>query len=117
MTCGSAEKRPNGSILNCYVAREIMSISDKWELISAELFAAYKLLPTEIKESDFGYCEEDFLEYLSVNELRLAMEELDGVIEDNKSPGRLFWEHLIKAATLMNRPEHAKKYEQYKVTT
>ncbi|WP_394225117.1 hypothetical protein [Pseudoalteromonas spongiae] len=94
-----------------------MSISDKWELISAELFAAYKLLPTEIKESDFGYCEEDFLEYLSVNELRLAMEELDGVIEDNKSPGRLFWEHLIKAATLMNRPEHAKKYEQYKVTT
>ena len=94
-----------------------MSISNKWELISAELLAAYKLLPTETKESDFGYREEDFLEYLSVNELRLAMEELVGVIEDNKSPGHLFWEHLIEAATLMNRPEHAKKYEQYKVAT
>lgn len=91
-----------------------MSIKAKWELISAELLAAYKLLPADTKESDFGYREEDFLEYLSVNELRLAMEELDGVMEDNKNPGHLFWEHLIKAATLMNRPAHVAKYQQFK---
>ena len=94
-----------------------MSKTQKWMLISEELLAAHKLLPSDIKESDFGYSQEDFLQYLSVNELRLAMEELDGVIEDNKSPGVLFWGHLINAANLMNRPEHAKKYQQFKIVT
>ena len=94
-----------------------MSITQKWKVISEELLAAYKLLPSGIKESDFGYREEEFLQYLSVNELRLAMEELDGVMENNTSPGTLFWEHMIKAASLMNRPEHATKYEQFKVAT
>ncbi|WP_165723100.1 MULTISPECIES: hypothetical protein [unclassified Pseudoalteromonas] len=94
-----------------------MSITQNWKLISEELLAAYKLLPSSITESDFGYCEEDFLQYLSVNELRLAMEELDGVMENNVSPGVCFWEHMIKAASLMNSTEHAKKYEQYKVAT
>jgi hypothetical protein len=88
-----------------------MSITQKWKLISEELLAAYKLLPVGIIESDFGYSEEDFLQYLSVNELGLAMEELDGVMENNSSPGTLFWEHMIKAADLMNRSEHATKYE------
>jgi len=94
-----------------------MSIIKKWELISEELLSAYKLLPAGIKESDFGYSEEDFLQYLSVNELRLAMEELSGVMENNVSPGTLFWEHMVKAAGIMNRPEHATKYEQFKVAT
>jgi hypothetical protein len=94
-----------------------MSTTQKWKSISEELLAAHKLLPSDIKESDFGYSQEDFLEYISVNELRLAMEELDGVMENNTSPGVLFWVHMIKAANLMNRPEHAKKYEQFKVAT
>jgi len=94
-----------------------MSATQKWEQISEELLEAYKLLPSDINESDFGYSEEDFLQYLSVNELRLAMEELDGVMENNTSPGVLFWEHMINAANLMNRPEHATKYEQFKVAT
>jgi hypothetical protein len=94
-----------------------MSLTQKWKLISEELLVAYKLLPAEIIESDFGYSEEDFLQYLSVNELRLAMEELDGVMENNTSPGTLFWGHMIKAANLMNLPEHATKYGQFKVAT
>ncbi|MGJ8694653.1 MAG: hypothetical protein ACSHW0_19520 [Thalassotalea sp.] len=94
-----------------------MSISKNWKLISEQLLSAYKLLPVGIKQSDFGYSEEDFLQYLSVNELRLAMEELDGVMEDNSSPGVLFWEHMIKAAKLMSRPEHATKYERFKSAT
>ena len=94
-----------------------MSITQKWKLISEELLAAYKLLPAGIIESDFGYSEEDFLQYLSVNEFGLAMEELDGVMENNTSPGSFFWEHMIKAADLMNRSEHATKYGQFKVAT
>ncbi len=100
-----------------YVARRVMSTTEKWKLISEELLAAYKLLPSDIKESNFGYTKDDFLQYLSVNELRLAMEELDGVMENNTSPGVLFWEHMINAANLMNRPEHAIKYERIKVAT
>jgi hypothetical protein len=92
-----------------------MSNIHRWQLISEELLAAYKLLPSKVKESDFGYSQEDFLQYLSVNELGLAMEELDGVMENNTNPGVLFWEHMIKAAILMNDSEHASKYEQYKV--
>ncbi|TLX46965.1 hypothetical protein C1E24_10725 [Pseudoalteromonas phenolica] len=94
-----------------------MSNTEKWKLISEELIAAYKLLSSDIKESDFGYSKEDFLQYLSVNELRLAMEELDGVMENNTSPGVLFWEHMINAASLMSRPEHATKYERFKLAT
>ncbi len=94
-----------------------MSKTEKWKLISEELIAAYKLLPSDIKESDFGYSKEDFLQYLSVNELRLAMEELDGVMENNTSPGVLFWENMINAASLMSRPEHATKYERFKLAT
>ena len=94
-----------------------MSLNQKWKLISDELIAAHKLLPSNVNESNFGYCEEDFLQYLAVNELRLAMEELDGVMENNSSPGTMFWEHLIKAARLMNKPEHVDKYEQFKFAT
>jgi len=100
-----------------YVARRVMSINQKWDLISEELLSAYKLLPIAIKESDFGYRKEDFIQYLSVNELRLAMEELDGVMEDNPNPGVSFWDHMIKAASLMNRPEHVNKYQQFKIAT
>lgn len=94
-----------------------MDLNQKWKLISDELIAAHKLLPSDVNESDFGYSEEDFLQYLAVNELRLAMEELDGVMENNPSPGSVFWEHLIKAANLMNKPEHVEKYENIKFAT
>ena len=92
-----------------------MSITQKWKLISDELLAAYNILPSTILESDFGYSKEDFLQYLSINELRLAMEELDGVMVNNITPGELFWDHMIKAATLMDRSEHIVKYEQFKL--
>jgi hypothetical protein len=74
---------------------------EKWTLIENELRQAYKLLPTNLKQSDFGYKEEDFLEYLDHNELRLAMEELDGIVEDNPPPCEEFWQHLASAAHLM----------------
>ncbi|AMN12057.1 hypothetical protein ACZ81_10945 [Alteromonas macleodii] len=82
----------------------------KWKLIENELWQAHQLLPKNIKQSDFGYREVDFLEYLSHNELRLAMEELDGVIVDNPSPSKEFWQHLVNAANLMN----SKKEPTYK---
>ena len=100
-----------------YVARRVMSFTNTWKQISDELLAAYNLLPSTIQESDFGYSKGDFLQYLSVNELRLAMEELDGVMENNTNPGTLFWEHMIKAASLMNRIEHVEKYKQFRIAT
>ena len=42
-----------------------MSTTEKWKLISEELLEAYKFLPSDIKESDFGYSKDDFLQYLS----------------------------------------------------
>ena len=90
---------------------------DKEKNIEYKLISAFNLLSDEIVESDFGYRKEDFLQYLEVTEWRLAMEELDGVMEDNESPCDEFWNHLIAAAKLMNQEKHVAKYETYKSTT
>ncbi|MCG7495619.1 hypothetical protein MHO82_01930 [Vibrio sp. Of7-15] len=50
--------------------------------------AAYELLPETTIESDNGYRKNDFFDYIAANELLLAMEELDGVIEDNPIPSK-----------------------------
>lgn len=87
-----------------------MNKLEKWSSIEKELMAAYELLPRSVVESDEGYRKEDFLSYIKANELLLAMEELDGVIEDNQSPSKEFWEHLIKAAKIMGH-SHVTRYE------
>lgn len=93
-----------------------MEIREKWSAIEAELRAARALLPAGINESDNGYRESDFISYIEANELLLAMEELDGVIEDNPSPGYEFWTHLINAAKLMKHP-HAARYQSIRAAT
>ncbi|WP_203141452.1 hypothetical protein [Marinobacter mangrovi] len=93
-----------------------MNQAEKWEKIEVELRAAYSLLPENVVESENGYRESDFLSYLEANELLLAMEELDGVIEDNPNPGREFWEHLLKAANLMGHL-HANRYKSILAST
>ena len=93
-----------------------MSLQQTWAAIERELMAAYRLLPEDVIESGNGYREKDFLSYIDANELLLAMEELDGVIEDNPSPGKEFWSHLINAAKLMNH-NHAIKYESIRSAT
>jgi hypothetical protein len=93
-----------------------MEIAEKWSAIRAELLAAKALLPEDIIESDNGYREADFNAHLEANELLLAMEELDGIIEDNPSPSREFWSHLISAAKLMGHP-HADRYESIQAAT
>ncbi|EOB3604643.1 TPA: hypothetical protein I7680_20920 [Vibrio vulnificus] len=87
-----------------------MELTEKWALIEAELMAAFELLPSNTVESDNGYRKDDFLDYINANELLLAMEELDGVIEDNPSPSKEFWHHLISASKLMGNI-HLIKYE------
>ena len=84
--------------------------AEKWEAISKELRAAFALLPTSVVESDNGFRKSDFLSFIEANELLLAMEELDGVIEDNPNPGAEFWEHLLNAANLMGHL-HANRYK------
>ncbi|AFU99529.1 hypothetical protein [Simiduia agarivorans] len=83
---------------------------ERWALIEAELMAAFVLLPETTVESDCGYRKDDFLSYIKANELLLAMEELDGVIEDNPSPSSTFWLHLINASKLMDC-RHLERYE------
>jgi len=87
-----------------------MELTERWALIEADLMAAFELLPSNTIESDNGYRKEDFLGYINANELLLAMEELDGVIEDNPSPSKEFWNHLISASKLMDN-NHLVKYE------
>jgi len=50
-----------------------MSKQKKWEYIEKELMTAYHLLPHNIIESDNGYREEAFKNYIEANELLLAM--------------------------------------------
>jgi len=84
----------------------------KWALIEEQLIKAFNLLPSDITESDFGYRKEDFLEYIRHNEFRLAMEELDGVVEDNPAPRKEFWQHLINAAEIMGN-SRVQKYRTF----
>lgn len=93
-----------------------MNQAEKWEKIEVELRAAYGLLPENVVESDNGYRESDFLAFIEANELLLAMEELDGVIEDNPNPGSEFWEHLLAAADLMGHL-HANRYQSILAST
>ncbi len=71
------------------------------ELIEAELWAAYKLIPITTLQTPDGYDEKYFLECMEKHHYLFAMEELDGVIVENRSPGKQFWLHLIEAAKLM----------------
>ena len=87
-----------------------MELIERWTLIEAELMAAFELLPSNAVESDNGYKQDDFLDYINANELLLAMEVLGGVIEDNPSPSKEFWLHLINASKLMG-DKHLIKYE------
>ncbi len=84
-----------------------------WKKIQEELLSAQKLLPKNVVESDFGYRESDFRMFIDANELGLAIDELDGVMEDNPNPGREFWTHMIIAAKLMDL-EKETAYEKYK---
>ena len=79
------------------------------ELIEIELWAAHKLIPSGIVQTPDGYDEAYFLECMGKGQFLFAMEELDGVIVENKSPGKEFWIHLIKAAKLMNHG-HIERY-------
>lgn len=79
------------------------------KLIEVELWAAYKLIPQDIIQTPDGYDEEYFLECMAKGQLLFAMEELDGVIVENKGPGKQFWVHLIEAAKLMNHC-HIERY-------
>jgi len=75
-----------------------------------ELWAACRLLPAETMESKEGYDSHYFLACMKKSEYVCAMEELEGVIGDNQSPGKAFWLHLITAAELLNHP-HVTRYE------
>ncbi|EGQ7920134.1 TPA: hypothetical protein NKZ51_003909 [Vibrio parahaemolyticus] len=87
-----------------------MTQVDIWQKVEAELMAAYALLPETTIESDNGYRKVDFFAYIAANELLLAMEELDGVTEDNPIPSKQFWNHLIQAANMMGHG-HAERYK------
>ena len=79
--------------------------------ITKMLEAAHRLIPKNVVESDYGYSREVFEEYLNVNELQLAFDELTGVIEDNPSPSVSFWLHLIEAARALGLPTEVDRCE------
>ena len=92
--------------------RDELNKIETWNKIEQELLAAYNELPEEVVESDEGYRESDFKSYLNAGEWGLALEELEGVIEDNPIPGKKYWKHMMEAAILM-KLNSANEYEKF----
>lgn len=79
------------------------------ELIEKELWAAHKLIPSDVIQTPEGYDEEYFFECMEKHQYLAAMEELDDVIVENRSPGKEFWLHLVEVAKLLNHG-HIERY-------
>ncbi len=79
--------------------------------------AAHNMIPANAKETDYGFNRNSFHSHLKLNELLLAMEELDGVIEDNQNLGVKFWDHLITASKLLGHEPSTRRYVHIKSLT
>ena len=91
--------------------------NEKIAKIKRVLLAAHDLIPEQVKESDYGFNRDAFWGLFQLGEYLLAMEELDGVIDDNPSPGQEFWDHLITAAETMGHVTSKMRYEYIKSHT
>lgn len=75
-------------------------LHESWERTRAHLSRAAALLPASPVESDEGGRVDRYHEWLDHNELELALDELEGIGDNNVVP-RAFWGHLRDAAREM----------------
>lgn len=81
-----------------------------WKEVETLLLEARQLFDTP-ETGQEGFSEERFKEYISHNELGLALEELEGIPLYNETP-REFWQLLLKSANRMQLKEKAKEYRE-----
>ena len=75
--------------------------------VQSNLRSAQMLLPDSVKDHELR----NFEEYLSHNELELAMDELDRFGQSHDCPGG-FWRSLERAADTMKLQDKAREFRQ-----
>ncbi|MCG8312326.1 MAG: hypothetical protein MI976_03840 [Pseudomonadales bacterium] len=83
-------------------------LRETWKEVETHLLEARRLFDTPVTGVD-GFSEERFNDYLSRNELGLALEELEGISLFNETP-REFWQLLLKSANKMCLAKKSKEY-------
>jgi len=78
---------------------------------SESLLLEARRLFNEPDTGEDGFSEERFKEYISHNELGLALEELEGIPLYNETP-REFWQLLLKAANRMQLKDKTKIFTE-----
>ncbi len=92
---------------------KVKSLKESWKITERHLAAARALLPSpmvEFPESEAGSIR-GFEDYLSHNELGLALDELEGLGEANHCPAE-FWQELAAAAENMELTKQAEYYRE-----
>ncbi len=80
-----------------------------WAKVRTRFDAAVRLLPNPVLPREDGGSLEAYQDWLSHNELELALDELDILGESNPVP-RQYWLELAAAAELMKLNEHEARY-------
>ena len=86
-----------------------MKLRKSWQTTEGYLDDAFKLLPMSVKDNPEGGSVTEYREYLSHNELELALDELEGLGDVNKLPIE-YWKILLYAAKEMGLTKHEKRY-------
>jgi hypothetical protein len=80
-----------------------------WQRTRTHLTVAAALLPATSRANPEGGSLQDYAEFLEHNELKLALDELEGLAQVNAvTPA--FWMALAKAAAEMKLSEHERRY-------
>jgi hypothetical protein len=67
------------------------------------------MIPPNAIQSDLGYSEAALDLYIKEKNYHLALDELTGVIDENPSPGRGYWKHLIDATQKIGLVEEERR--------
>ena len=86
-----------------------MKLEASWARTTAHLERAVALLPSKLTESDETGRLDRYKEWIAHNELRLGLDELEGLGQNNPVPVS-FWEHLRLAAEEMHLHEQAARF-------
>jgi len=87
---------------------------EKLRQVLRHLAAARYYLPVELKPGQFPESEAQYQQYLHHTEFALALEELEGLGDENTGHAEeeLFWSELALAAECMGLAEHSTRYRQ-----
>lgn len=87
-----------------------MSLQDSWAVTRFHLEKACALLSLSLPVHTENGCLDIYQEWLSHNELEMALDELEALGHLNSCSSE-FWEELRIAAENMNLTEHAERYK------